>query len=218
MASSGPAQRREPGRGRPPIRSDAEILDAALEALAADGFEAMSVRALNRDLGLSHGTVQQRFGSKDDLYTAAIDHGFGSFVAEIVDELGTRSPLPADDAATVWELVRAFLVVSARYPALARLMNLEGLVPSARLDRIYDGFIAPAVALIEPSLVRLAADGRFRAVPTRTVYFLIAYGAAAPYALRALSARFDAVDGPLDDVAHAEAMADLIVAALASTP
>ena len=201
-------------RGRPRIRSDAEILDAALAAFAVDGFEAMSVRALNRELGLSHGAVQQRFGSKDELFHAAVDHGFGSFVDDIVTELADRRPPPDDDVATLHEMIRAFLIVSAQRPALARLMNLEGLTPSARLDHIYESFIEPAVGLVQPALGRLSADGRFRQVPTRTVYFLIAHGGASPFTLDALARRFDDVDGPLEIQAHANLMADLIVAAL----
>jgi hypothetical protein len=43
---------------------------------------------------------------------------------------------------------------------------------------------------------------------------LIAHGGAAPYALTALSGRFDPQDGPLDDVAHAELMTDILMAGL----
>ena len=51
-------------RGRPRIRQDDEILDAALRAFASQGYDAMSLRSLNAELGLSHGTISQRFGTK----------------------------------------------------------------------------------------------------------------------------------------------------------
>ena len=70
-------------RGRPRIRQDDEILGAALEAFAAQGYDAMSLRSLNAQLGLSHGTISQRFGTKERLYFAAIDLGFATFVADI---------------------------------------------------------------------------------------------------------------------------------------
>ena len=207
-------------RGRPRIRSDRAILDAALAAFASDGFEAMSVRRLNRDLGLSHGTVQQRFGSKAELFIAAVDSGLGRFVADIVAELARRTIPGDDDVRTVWELVRAFLVVSSRTPMLARLVSLEGMDASPRLDHIFDHFIEPALRLIEPSLDRLAESGAFRRLPARAVFFLIT-GAGGAYSMRALAARFDGEDGPLDDIAHAELTADVVIAALravASTP
>ena len=45
--------------GRHRIVSDEEILRAAFLAFAHDGYEAMSVRRLNSDLGLSHETVRR---------------------------------------------------------------------------------------------------------------------------------------------------------------
>jgi AcrR family transcriptional regulator len=86
---SSPAARIEP-RGRPRIRQDEEILGAALRAFAAHGFESMSLRSLNTELGLSHGTINQRFRSKKRLYYAAIDHGFATFLAEIAAERAQR--------------------------------------------------------------------------------------------------------------------------------
>src|SRR4051794_41003445 len=112
----------EMARGRPRIRSDAEILDGALAAFAANGFDAMSLRLLNRDLGLSHGTINQRFGSKEQLYNAAVDHGFGGLVGEITVELARRRVATASDLDVARETIRAFLVGSARRPHLVRLM------------------------------------------------------------------------------------------------
>ena len=63
-------------RGRPRLRRDDEILDAALLAFASHGYAGMSLRKLNSELGLSHGTISHRYGSKERLYYAAVDHGF----------------------------------------------------------------------------------------------------------------------------------------------
>ena len=43
-------------RGRPRIRDDDEILRAALHAFAEHGYEGMSLRTLNAEMGLSRGT------------------------------------------------------------------------------------------------------------------------------------------------------------------
>jgi hypothetical protein len=45
-------------------------------------------------------------------------------------------------------------------------------------------------------------------------FFLLTHGAAAPYTLTALSDRFDPVDGPLDELAHAELITDVTINAL----
>lgn len=52
---------------RPPERSRAELLDAAAELFARDGFEATSVTAICTRAGLSKGTFYWSFESKDEL-------------------------------------------------------------------------------------------------------------------------------------------------------
>jgi AcrR family transcriptional regulator len=54
-------------RGRPRIRDDDEILRAALHAFSEHGYDGMSLRTLNAEMGLSRGTINQRFGSKEQL-------------------------------------------------------------------------------------------------------------------------------------------------------
>jgi AcrR family transcriptional regulator len=200
-------------RGRPRLRRDDEILDAALLAFATHGYAGMSLRKLNSELGLSHGTISHRYGSKERLYYAAVDHGFGGLIAEMDDEIGRRPPA-TDELAQVRERFRAFLVVSARRPELVRLMNQEGLHASDRLNYIFDTYTQPALADTLAALERLASAGVLRPLPARALFFLLTHGAAAPYTLTALSARFDPVDGPLDELAHAELITDVTINAL----
>jgi AcrR family transcriptional regulator len=197
-------------RGRPRLRSDDEILVAALHAFAANGFEGMSLRALNTDLGLSNGTINQRFGSKQQLYIAAIDHGFATFRADIAAELERRGA-PHDDLDELRELLRAFLVVAAGRPELGRLMNSEGLHASDRLAYFERTVLLPGFGPIDTLLTRLESAGRINPTPTRLLFFLIAHGAEAPYTLTALSDAFDQFDGPLDAMAHDEAYNDVII-------
>ncbi|MET3961513.1 AcrR family transcriptional regulator [Marmoricola sp. OAE513] len=67
-----PAPRR---RGRPPLegRRD-EILDAAVEVMAARGIEGTSLAQLAEELGLSTYALTYHFGSKDGLLTAIAGH------------------------------------------------------------------------------------------------------------------------------------------------
>src|ERR1700682_3838287 len=54
-----------------------EILEAALVAFATYGYDGVSLRTLNRDLGVSHNLIYQRFGSKDDLWRGRGDFAVG---------------------------------------------------------------------------------------------------------------------------------------------
>jgi len=204
------APKQAEARGRPRICQDDEILAAALRAFAAHGYDAMSVRALNSELGLSHGTINQRFRSKHQLYLAAIDHGFSEFLADIGRERAKR-PTGGDDLDVLRESIRAFLIAASRRPELGRLMNQEGLHETDRLDYIVRTVIVPAFGPAVVTLRRLAEAGRIHPVSARMLFFLVAHGAEAPYTLAALSGAFDDMDGRLDAAAHADAATELIM-------
>jgi AcrR family transcriptional regulator len=200
-------------RGRPRLREDGDILRAALHAFAEHGYDGMSLRSLNADMGLSRGTINQRFRSKEQLWYAAVDREFRDLIDDLKVELQQRTS-PDDDLSRLREGIGAFLVVSARHPELVRLMNQEGLHSTGRLDHIVSTFTLPALTPALRALNRLADAGVVRRVPARTLLFLIAHGAAAPFTLGPLSDRFDRIDGPLDAVAHVELVTDIIVSGL----
>ena len=205
--------------GRPRIYQDDEILTAALRAFAAQGYEAMSLRSLNAELGLSHGTISQRFGTKERLYFAAIDVGFATF-AEDADR--RRRHLlaaidPHDDLAYLRATIRAFLGSAYLRPELGRLMNQEGLQRTSRLTYIVDTVILPLFGTLGELLDRLRRAGRIRPVTLRGLFFLVGHGAEAPFTLTALSESFDVVDGPLNAQQHADDMTDLIMRGITLT-
>src|SRR6201993_5559380 len=75
VAMSAPPQRRPKGRPRAedaPASLD-EILGAALRAFATHGYDGVSLRTLNRELGASHNLLHGRFGSKEALWYATVD-------------------------------------------------------------------------------------------------------------------------------------------------
>jgi AcrR family transcriptional regulator len=188
-----------------------EILDAALRAFARHGFDGMSVATLNRELGVSHNLIYQRFGSKTDLWRAAVDHGFGGMAR---DMQGVFDPTISDPLDQLRLAVRSFIVFSAERPDLLALMDIEARQDTDRLAYIYDTYIAPLYTGIARLLDHLIAEGRIRKVPLRTFHFLIAHGAIAPFTLVPLAEHFDA-RSPLKPRAvreHAELIADLIIA------
>ena len=66
---------REMPRTRPEKNRDAkvaEVLDAAGRRLREGGYEAMSIAAIARELGLSPNSIYWYFPSKDDLFVAAV--------------------------------------------------------------------------------------------------------------------------------------------------
>ncbi len=205
-----------PARGRPQLHTDAEVLRAALAAFAAAGYEAMSIRSLGRELGLSHGALNQRFGSKEKLFYAAVDHGFGGLNRAIVEYMG-RGPDSASDLDTLRLGLRAFLLASAERPELVRLMNTLGIVDSDRLDYVFARFVAPTVEPLRQAVAASRPTGHAE-ISGRDLFFLVAHGAAAPFTLRALSDRFDDTDGTLDPETYAAHMAEIILRTLGTGP
>ena len=200
-------------RGRPQILNDQRILDAVVREFARLGYEAVSMRTLSRDLGLSHSLLGQRFGSKENLYETAVSAEFERFLAELRRQ---RSAWPEQlsDLEELRALLHTFLSAAAAFPALCQLMNQEGSEPSSRLWFIAETVVRPQVVQLADILQRLISQKIVRPVSTRALFFLVAHGAAAPFTLTALSSVFNEMDGPLTINDHVETMTELIFQSL----
>jgi AcrR family transcriptional regulator len=186
-----------------------QILDAAFRAFATYGYDGVAVRTLNRELGVSHNLIHQRFGSKRGLWYAAVDRAFSQQVAKLATAF---DPTLSDPLDQLNHAIRSFVHYSAEHPELLGLMNIEARVESERLDHIYDNYVAPALAPLGRLLDHLHREGRIRAISLQALFFLIAHGAAAPFTLVALARHFEERD-PLDPdqiAEHAALTADVI--------
>jgi AcrR family transcriptional regulator len=190
-----------------------QILDASFRAFATYGYDGVSVRTLNRELGVSHNLIHQRFGSKQGLWYAAVDRAFGQQVTELATAF---DPTLVDPLDQLNHAIRRFVHYSAERPELLGLMNIEGRVESERLNYIYDNYIAPALAPLGRLLDYLTGNGRIRPISLRALFFLIAHGVAAPFTLTPLARHFENTD-PLDPkqvAEHAALTADVITSGL----
>jgi AcrR family transcriptional regulator len=201
--------RRAPGRPRAEASVDEQaFLEAALRAFAVHGYAGVSVRTLNRELGVSHSWVHQRYGSKQALWHAAVDHGFGHQAAAIVFDPTITDPLQQLERG-----IRQFLRYAAEHPELGLIMNAEGAQDTERLDYIYERYIEPVLEPFDRLLRHLIAAGRVRPVSKRTWVLLVAHGAAAPFGLVPLARRLDRSDptSRKEVSEHIEAVTRIIV-------
>jgi TetR/AcrR family transcriptional regulator len=103
-------------RGRPAADeatlSTEDLLDAALEAFAERGYDGTSVREVARRLGVSHNLIPQRVGSKETLWFAAVDHGFGALSGDLAATAEASAGL--DDVEQLRALVTASCTTSTR--------------------------------------------------------------------------------------------------------
>lgn len=212
---SAPSQRRP--RGRPRVEDSPasleDIFGAALRAFATHGYDGVSVRTLNRELGVSHNLINGRFGSKEGLWYATVDWAFQPLVTRLSTAFDPTLTDPLDQLRIT---IRTFLLYSAERPELLGLMNLEGRQDTERLAYIYNTYIQPALAPIGRLLEHLAEEGRTVPISLRAFNFLVAHGAGAPFTLAPLARLFDPAD-PLEPVAaaeYADFAADLIIRAI----
>jgi AcrR family transcriptional regulator len=217
MASTQASQGR---RGRPKTADSTplnDILEAALVAFATYGYDGVSLRTLNRDLGVSHNLIYQRFGSKDDLWRASVDYGFSPLLRIMQ---GIFDPTLTEPLEQLRLAIRRYVVFSADHPQLVALMNIEARQDTDRLSYIYDTYIEPALTGVGRLLLHLAEGETIRPISLREFHFLIAHGAAALYSLVPLALLFDPAP-PCDPAAieeHARLVSDLIVEGLRLHP
>lgn len=197
-----------PNRGRPPLLSDEVILEAAFAAFAANGYAAMSVRALNADLGLSHETITKRFGPKIDLYRAAVSYGVGLLVADFDRVL--KETEPVDDLARLRGTIRAFMVAASNHPTMGDLLHHEGIGGSERTLLIEQSGLGDRLAEAVSLIQRLHAAGVIRETKIREFWFLC-QAAVAPLRSPAMAKMFDPFDGPVDPDELLSRMTDAIM-------
>lgn len=209
--TSTPSRRR---RGRPRAGEEpdgARLLQGALDAFAEKGYDGTSVRELSRHLGVSHALLTARFGSKEELWFAAMRHA----LAQV--ERSWRDVADSPDLDELEALRRGIvrqLVFSAEHPQVMRIMSREGAIDSPRVRFVVDHFVNPLRAGVEPMLDRLAAEGRIRPLPYATLHYLVVAGGGAVFANPVEAALLGAPERPDAEYvrAHAEAVADLLIA------
>jgi AcrR family transcriptional regulator len=112
------------------------ILEAALEAFAENGFDGSKTRDIAARARVTLGLVQYYYGSKLDLWKAAVDHAFGEMAAGL--EALVAGPEPADERERLARLIRAHVTFVSRHPEFARMMHEEGKRRGPRMRWLVD--------------------------------------------------------------------------------
>lgn len=118
----------------PPEERRRQLLDAALQVLAEEGFDALTVEAIARRAGLTRPVIYDQFGDLDGLLLALVDREEQAALAPL---LGIVGELPSDDVAPdafLVDAVRQFLTAVSAAPTTWRLvlMPRDGGPPELR--------------------------------------------------------------------------------------
>lgn len=203
-------------RGRPPQGDEnavprETILSAALAAFASLGYEGFSSRKLARALGVSHGLLNVRFGTKEQLWHACVDWGLG----ELADRL-TAIPATGPIEERFRQAVIRTLLTIDELPGLLQVVNQEGPIGGPRLGYLTDTIIAERHSLLEALIAEGVAAGRFRPVPARLIFLMVAHGGGTLFAMKPLARRLELIrTGDRAEMeAHAAEIADLMLQAV----
>ena len=195
------AQQREKTRQR--------IVEVAVEVFAARGFRAASTRDIAARARVSQGLITYHFGSKGELWKAAIGRIFDDLRA------GFRAALEGDGAADarerVRDVVKQYVRFVAAHPELFRVMVEEGKRSDARMRWLVDTHLKPLYDGFARLLAGAApAGGR---VHPAHAYYTLAGASSLMFAVAPECARLTGLDPRSPEVveAHAELLARLLV-------
>jgi len=152
------------------------ILEAALTLFSLYGYDAVSTTDIAERAGSSQSVVLYHFRTKDELWQVAMRALF----AKVGISPRFDSPMykDLDPISRLRVLLRSFVLTSARYPELGRVINREGLSSSERLTWLVDELARPNYAVFEALFAEGAERGVLKLYPP-VMLTLFVHGAAA---------------------------------------
>lgn len=211
MAASKPSKKRHPGR---PSSTKAgttrkDLLTSAIKLFGERGFDGVSLSQIAGRAGTDIGLTRYYFGSKESLWKASIDHLAELLRAELENIVGAESPTKTEQMKAV---IRWFIIISARYPELSRIIVFDGNDDGTRGQYVAERLVEPFYALMSELIAGAKSEGTIADVAPRTIFFMITHGGSFPMALPALTNKFPGGDisKPANLSKHGDAIIDLI--------
>jgi AcrR family transcriptional regulator len=200
--------------GRPPgatgDETRGEILDASLKAFAEAGFEAMSVRELTRRLGVSHNLIHHHFGSKQDLWRSAVDHGIASTADELAGLLSQSVGSPRSRE-VLHQVLESAIELLMKRPEVARIFADESSRCGPRLDYLYEQFLGPLVEILSRFLSESRTFG-IRDLDSRVAALFVLSSASAQFTHAALAEKLGI--GTESQIRYTDSLGKLVLGGL----
>ena len=129
------------------------ILEHAAQTIAAEGLEALSLRAIARDLGVSHGAPNRHFKNKAQLLAVLATSGWQQITAATLQAIETAEP--QDPSARLNAMGRGFLKWALEHPSLFQTITHPdvGRYADADLKAAQEAFRSEIKMAVEASQV-----------------------------------------------------------------
>ena len=193
-------------------RTQASILQAALDLFAERGFEAASVRDISARAGVTHAVIRLHFGTKEKLWRSALGFLFERFSTEMDAEDADRGKRTVRQE--IEAFVRRYVHYCARHPEHVRITVQASLQASEGFGWSVDTFVAPGHRSITPLFKRAMADGLLPDVPVMSMIYIVSAASQMIFALAEEAKRIYGTDVLSADVVerHADAICQLLFA------
>jgi TetR/AcrR family transcriptional regulator len=165
-------------RGRPRADAvhavpEARVLDLAFQNFARRGYEGTTLRALAKQLGVSHNLLNVRFGTKASLWRRAMD----AKVAHAAPPVYAALDAPGlDDETRLRQFIHRFCRWALENPDLVGITNVECRHASWRLDYIVDGYLLPFKQRLDALMETVAAVRPVRPLSTPALMSVLVQG------------------------------------------
>ncbi len=165
------------GRGRPrkskaPALSIEQLLDASAAIFARDGYEGVSLRKLQTELGVSYTFFHHYFDSKEALWKAVVDQLAGSTTAKVLSAL-TCIDDSHDELDALREAIRIYLASAIEHPPIHHICLQEAISGGPRLDYIYSRHFEGAWGVIAELVRKVEHTGRIKPIAIETLFFAV---------------------------------------------
>jgi len=134
----------------------AEILDAAIDVIARDGYSGATVRQLGESVGLSQNGLLHYFGSKDALFTRILEH-HDERSAAVID------PEHTDFASDLVERILSAIDIETASPGMTQLtlrLSGEATEPSHTAHEFFRFRYEAIRAIVRDAVKRLQETDR----------------------------------------------------------
>src|SRR5271170_851125 len=188
---SKPPRRR---RGRPRADTshavpEGRVLDLAFQAFARKGYDGTTLRALAKELGVSHNLINVRFGTKSNLWRRAVD----ARVARAAPPVYAAFDAPGlNDEWRLRQFIHRFCRWALENPELVGITNVECRHASWRLDYIVDGYLLPFKQRLDALMEKVAMIRPVRRLSTPALMSILVQGVGFYFASRPMLERIGA--------------------------
>lgn len=189
-------EKRRRGRpSRPAVGTEEtkeQLLEAAIRLFARHGYDGVSTGDIAKAADFTQSMVHYHFGSKDNIWRAAVTRVMrrrGGLFAPTRLEHAKLDPL-----AKIELLIRNLAAANAAEPDYARIVMLESISDSDRLEWLVNEFIAPGFKVFDDAMREAQEQGLIRELPVHDLTNIVTSTVSLTFSLGPLVNRIYGVD------------------------